>query len=284
MDLLRKYMLSTAMLRSPDEPAAGDPPASDPVVVDPAAAAGDPPAGDPPAADPPRNQPPKWALDRISAETARREAAEQRAAEEAQRREAAEALAARLQAGRSDGDNPPAREPAPSRTEPPANIESLVNAEANRRELNRESTAIRSAGMSEFGASFGDTLSVLNAVGAVSDDIVLDLVAVDRANSHKILTQLAKDPEKAAAFAQLDSRRRIAELTRMSDALKTAPAPAVDPKASPAPAKTVSKAPAPPPPVDPSAVKSVDWRDDKTSDAEFSKAWDENFKKRSARR
>lgn len=282
MDLLRKYLLSTAMLRSPDDGGAAvtDPPAGDPPVVVPPVA-GDPPASDPPAADPPASkQPPKWALDRISEETARREQAEQRARD-------AEALAARLQASRApDPANPdpaPARPPA---TAAPANIDALVDAETTRRELNRESTAIRSAGITEYGPGFADTLRVLHAVGAVEDAIVLDLAAVDRTNAHKILATLAADPEKAASFAQLDSRRRIAEITRMSDALKTPPA-AVDPKtpAPPAvPPKTVSKAPAPPPPVDPSAVKSVDWRDDKTSDAEFSKGWDENFKKRSARR
>lgn len=284
MDLLRKYLLSSAMLRAPDDPpggGTGDPPAGDPPVDPNANAGGDPPAGDPPVGDPPpapaSKQPPKWALDRISEETARREAAEQRARE-------AEALAARLQArGNDPGADP---KPTPVRADPPANIDALVDAETTRRELNRESTAIRSAGVAEYGPGFAETLRVLHAVGAVEDAIVLDLAAVDRVNAHKILATLAQDPERAASFAQLDPRRRIAEITRMSDALKTPPA-GTDPKTPPAPVvppKTVSKAPAPPPPVDPSAVKSTDWRDDKASDAEFSKGWNENFEKRRARR
>lgn len=275
MDFVRKYMLSTAMLRSPDgDGAVVDPPAIVDPPVDPALAA-DPPAD--PTPEPARNQPPKWALDRISAETAKREESD-RQRDAAERRAAdAEALAARLQAGA----NP---DPAPRPAPPAQNIDQMVNDRAQQIRLNEDSTAIKSAGLSEFGAAFGETLAILNAVGAVSDDIVLNMVAVDKANAHKILTTLAKDPEKAASFAKLDSRRQIAELTRMSDALKADPKPVIVPAVAPAVVpKTGSKAPPPAPPVDPSASKTIDWRSDEASDDDFSKGWNERQAQRARR-
>jgi hypothetical protein len=135
--------------------------------------------------------------------------------------------------------------------------------------LAEESTTIRDAGYREFGQSFGQNLAVLNAAGAVSDDMVLDLIAVDKANAHKILAALAQDPERATALATMDSRRRTAELTRISMAANAPTTPA--PKA-PA-TKQVSKAPAPPPPVEPSSTKTIPWYSDEASDADFDKGF-----------
>lgn len=208
-----------------------------------------------------------WFLKRISETTERARIAEERAA-------AAEALAERLQAGK---DMPPATPPANS-----PDFQTAVQREAQRMRLAEDSTAIRDAGYREFGAAFGDNLAVLNAAGAVSDDIVLDLIAVDRANAHKILATLANDPERATALAQMDSRRRTAELTRISMAASTPTAPA--PK-TPVPAKQVSKAPSPPPPVEPSASKVIDGYADDATDEQFTKQFNERMKARgSARR
>jgi hypothetical protein len=284
MDLLRKYLLSTAMLRTADEggapePAGDPPPAPAAEIVDLPAADGDD-AGDvdpaPPAADAGdhgnKGKKP-WFLDRISAETEARRAAEQRASD-------AEAMLQRLQNGNRNPTDPPAS-PSP----PPQDFNAAVRNEATRLRLSEDSTAIRDAGLKEYGTSFGESLAILTAVGATADDIVLDLIAVDKANAHKILSTLAKDPERAAAIAGMDSRRRTAELTRMSmAAAATTNEPAPAPAARPAPGKQVSRAPAPPPPVEPSASKVIDWRSDEASDEEFDRGFKETMAKRSARR
>jgi hypothetical protein len=198
-----------------------------------------------------------WFLKRISAEAEARRIAEQRAAD-------AEAMLERIQKG---GDAPPAT-PAPNAPD----FQTAVQREAARLRLAEESTAIRDAGYREFGRQFGDSLAVLNAAGAVSDDIVLDLIAVDKPNAHKILANLAQDPERATALAAMDPRRRTAELTRISMAANATTTPAPKTPAAPA-AKQVSKAPAPPPPVEPSASKTVPWYSDDASDAEFDKGF-----------
>jgi hypothetical protein len=198
-----------------------------------------------------------WFLKRISAEAEARRIAEQRAAD-------AEAMLERLQAGK----DAPLATPAPNSPD----FQSAVQREAARLRLADDSTAIRDAGYREFGQQFGQSLAVLNAAGAVSDEIVLDLIAVDKPNAHKILASLAQDPERATALAGMDSRRRTAELTRISMAANAPTAPA--PKTPVAPvAKQVSKAPAPAPAVEPSATKTVPWYSDEASDADFDKGF-----------
>ena len=207
-----------------------------------------------------------WFLKRISAEAEARRAAEQRASD-------AEAMLERMQAGKD--------EPKPAPNSP--DFQSAVHREAARLRLAEDSTAIRDAGFKEFGQSFSDNLAVLNAAGAVSDDIVMDLIAVDKANAHKILAQLANDPEKAAALASMDPRRRTAELTRIS--MANTPAPATPSAAPKAPlAEQVSKAPPPAPPVEPSASKTVDWRTDDADEETFNAGFKDMMAKRNVRR
>ncbi len=278
MNLFRVNRLP--LFQAPDAPA-GD--AIDPAAppVDPALSA-DPPSDppnpdiqlDPPAPEPKidgRKDP--WFLKRIADESARARAAEQRASD-------AEALAARLQAS----GNPPVADPPRVPNLPPEDFNASVRAEAQRMRLSEDSTAVRDAGLKEFGAEFGQSLGILTAVGATSDDMVLDLIAVDKANAHKILASLAKDPEKAASLVGMDSRRRIAELTRMADAITAPTSSTPAPKPGATPPKQVSRAPNPAPPVDPSASKTVDWRTDDASDEEFDRGFKETMAKRSARR
>lgn len=194
-----------------------------------------------------------WFLKRISAEAEARRVAEAE-------RDNFKALAERLQAGKTE--TPPAPPPA-------QDFQTAVQREAARMRLSEDSTSIRDAGFREFGQSFKQNLDILNAAGAVSDDMVLDLIAVDKDNAHKILATLAQDPDRATAIAAMDSRRRTAELTRISMAAST-PTQAAAPKA---PAKQVSRAPAPPPPVEPSATKTVPWWSDDASDADFDKGF-----------
>lgn len=208
-----------------------------------------------------------WFLKRISAEAEARRVAEQRATD-------AEAMLERLQKGKET----PAAQPAAASPD----FQTAVQREAARQRLSEDSTAIRDAGFRKFGAAFGENLAVLNAAGAVADDMVMDLIAVDKANAHEILASLAQDPERAASLAGMDSRRRTAELTRISMAIN-APAAAA-PKAATTPAKQVSKAPAPPPPVEPSASKVTDWRADDASDEDFDRGFRETMLKRSQRR
>jgi len=60
------------------------------------------------------------------------------------------------------------------------------------------------------------------------------------------------------------------------------PNPAPNP--TPAPNARVSRAPNPPPPVDPGASKTIDWRSDEASDAEFTAGFNETMLKRHPRR
>lgn len=195
-----------------------------------------------------------WFLKRISAEAEARRLAEQRATD-------AEAMLERLQAG---------KEPDPAT--PPQDIDRLVNSRAAALRLADDRNALVQAGQTKFGASeFNQAAEIAAACGCVSDDFVADVLAVDRSKAHEIYMKLAEEPERAAQIAQMDSRRRIAELTRMTMTINAPAAPA--PKAPAAPAKQVSRAPAPPPPVEPSATKTVPWYSDEASDADFDKGF-----------
>jgi hypothetical protein len=126
-----------------------------------------------------------------------------------------------------------------------------------------------------------ESLSVLQAVGAITDDFVSDVLAVDKFNAHKLFDSIAKDPEKAAALAGMSSRQRIAEITRMSlgsQKTETSPAPAATP------AKTVSKAPAPATRVVTAAATTLPKYSDKISDEEFTAQFNARMKERRASR
>ena len=198
-----------------------------------------------------------WYLKRISETSERARVAEEESAN-------LKAMLDRLQAGK---ETPSAAPPANT-----TDFQTAVQREAARLRLAEDSTAIRDAGYREFGQSFGQNLAILNAAGAVSDDVVMDLIAVDKDNAHKILATLAQDPDRATALAAMDSRRRTAELTRISMAANAPTTPAPKTPVAP-PTKQVSRAPAPPPPVEPSATKTVPWYSDEASDADFDKGF-----------
>jgi hypothetical protein len=225
---------------------------------------------------PPAGKP--WYLERISQESARAEAVAAKLATAERRAAEAEALAERLRAG---NDSPTRQEPPSTRQEPDRQAE--IRREAAAMRLAEDSMEVRNRGIAEYGASFVESLGILQAVGAVTDDFVSDVLAVDKSNAHKIFDTIAKDPERAATLAAMSSRQRIAELTRMSVAQTT-------PKADPEPTqaatlpKFTSKAPAPPPRIEPTASQVVDWRSDKASDDEFTRGFEEMMKKRTARR
>lgn len=190
-----------------------------------------------------------WYMKRIHEETNKREAVQQEL--DRTRRERAEALALLEKQG---GDKP-----APQRDAP--DFESAVDAAAEKKLLFKNSTEVRLAGQKEF-SDFDDSLKVLTAVGATTDDFVSDIIDTDMANAHKMLDFLAKNPERAAQLVNMTSKRRVAELTRLSMSEIAKPA-------APAPkAAAVSKVPAPKPVIDP-AGGVEDVEEDKMSDEQW---------------
>jgi hypothetical protein len=179
-----------------------------------------------------------------------------------ERREKAEALAL-IDRQAPEGQRTP---PAP-RTDAP-DFESAVEARAAAKLLFKDSTDVRLAGQKEF-ADFGDSLAILTAVGATSDEFVGDVIDTDKDTAHKMFDFLAKNPERAAQLVNMPSRRRVAELTRISMSEIAKP---VAKEAAPAPKPApVSKVPAPKPVLEAAGgVEEVD--EDKMSDAQWS-AW-----------
>ena len=202
-----------------------------------------------------------WYMQRIHEETNKRIAAETLTAQE--RREKLEALAL-LERQPADGKPAPT---APRKDEP--DFETAVEARAAQKLLLKDSTDVRLAGQKEF-TDFNDSLAILTAVGATSDEFVGDVIDTDKDTAHKLFDFLAKNPERAAQLVNMPSRRRVAELTRisMSEIAKPVAAKEATPAAKPAP---VSKVPAPKPVLEAvGAVEEVD--EDKMSDAHWS-AW-----------
>lgn len=286
MDIVRKYRIP--LFQAPDAPAPaaqGDAPPPAPLVADappadtPPLEPQDPPA-DPPAAPAEHGNKGKqpWFLQRISEETSKRTQIEAELAAERRARQDAEALAARLQADPAA----PAAPRAPVQQIAEQDIDRLVDQRADQKRFFEDTSAVKNAGLQKFGASFENTLNILTAIGATTNDVVADILAVDKANAHVLLDKLGQDPERAAALVGMNSRTRIAELTRMSLMPNAPAAPVVEPtKAAP---KQVSRAPAPPPPVEPSASKVTDWRTDDASDDEFDRGFRDMMQKRNARR
>ena len=286
--------LGTIYREAPDAAAgaATTPPAAPPPVIDPAnppaaegtttpapsATEADPAATDPPAAATGKKP---WYLDRISGESARAREAEAKAAEAIRRAEAAEAMATRLQQGKET-----ATEIRPAADAAPVATPAVIREAAEKLRFYEDTVEVKNRGIAKYGAAFTDTLTLLNAVGATTDDFVADVLAVNKAEAHDIFKQIADNPEKAVSLASMNSRQRIAELTRMAIAApKTEPTAGGQPtKAAPAPAARVSKAPEPAPKIEPSSTESIDGYSDKASDAAFTEKFNARMKERSLRR
>ena len=255
----------------------------DPTIVDAAAVAAVEPPPEP-AVDPvdlpvtpPPAGPPAWYMQTINAERERAAAAERRAAE-------AEALAQRLAATKPpEGQQSP---PVPPVNETQRQAE--IQAAARQQRFYEDTVEVRQKGIAQFGAGFNDTLNILNSLGVASDnEFIADVLAVDKYKAHEILASLAKDPEKAVDLTKLNSRQRIAELTRMTmtqAATSGAPAAPAPAPTAPAAPKTTSKAPAPAPAVTPSTTTVKDWRQDDSTEEEFNRGFEEMMERRNARR
>jgi len=289
MNILRHLYLNS-VFRAPDDPVAPEPVAPEATSALASEASPEPqPELQPEPAPAPAPQPeptpaaertiPIKTFERVVAEV-RGERRQERAAREAAEQRAADlqAIIDRLQAG---GDPAaaaaaaarPAAPVAPTPGQRPADFDAAVKAQAAKDRLYEDTLVVRSAGEAKF-PDFNQSLGILTAIGATNDDFVSDLLAVDKGAAHEIIDRLAKDPEKAASLVTMDSRRRIAELTRMADAIKPeAPKPAEPAKPA---APVVSRAPAPAPrmaPVAPAA--EIDPRtpegNEKMSDAQWEK-------------
>lgn len=260
-------------IRSPEnEDGAPEPIIENALSVDPA---GDPPQPGQPGADDPSPEPQPdpvhehgnkgkvpWYMQRIHEETNKRAGIETELAQTKRENAEARALLERLQQG---GDKPA---PVAPRNDAP-DFETAVEARAAAKLLLKDSTDVRLAGQKEF-ADFGDSLAILSAVGATSDEFVGDVIDTDKDTAHKMFDFLAKNPERAAQLVNMPSRRRVAELTRIS--MSELAKPAVAKEAAPAPKPApVSKVPAPKPVLEAAGgVEEVD--EDKMSDSQWS-AW-----------
>lgn len=200
---------------------------------------------------------------------------------ERHRREAtdAKALAERLSKGEGGGDVPKPVTEA---------VRTLDDAEIDRRAdyklFLREVADMRQSGEASFGKpDFDGVIQSLTAYGADNDEFIRHVMAVDRANAHAMLKDIAEDPARAIGLVNMNPTQRLAELTRMSIAAKTKTTPAPTQERTAAP-RAVSNAPRPAPALSSSTSASADWRADKATDAEFSKGFDDHWAKRAIRR
>jgi hypothetical protein len=220
---------------------------------------------------------PKWAMDRIAEETeAKRLAREELARERAEKKALADlvehlkrgnggaAAAADGTAAAATVDTAAARVTAPAAVDP-KRYEADVLSAAERLRFNDDCNTIFQAGTSEF-KDFPDAVETLNKANVMQDDFLMDVLAADRANAHKVIHELAQNPEKAIQLARMPSRQRLAELVRMTTAAKPAP----------------KRETAAPPPIKGKveAVASLDEGDlsDTISDDEWSARFDKKYK------
>jgi len=207
---------------------------------------------------------PAWWQERINEETNKRRQVEEQLAQERREKQEAKALLERMQGG--DKDQPK------TRTEEP-DIDALVDARAEQKLFNEDCNAVAAAGARDI-PDFNDKLALLRTIGVVSDDFLKDIFAVDKSNAHKLMDSLAADPDRALLMTRMDSRKRIAELTRiqMSDTAKPA---------ATAPRANVSRVPPPKPVVDAVSddMGETDLTNDKLDDKTWSKLWDKKYRK-----
>ncbi len=230
-----------------------------------------------------------WYMKRIADEShGKQEAIKALDAKDRELREA-KALLERLQrAGQQPNAQQPVQPPQPQTRGPTQDeVNEYVRSEAQNIVFSQAVNDVRNAGATDAATAgtWGQTVELAGHLGLGRPDVLADLFAVDKANAHVIIDKLVKDPERAAALADMDPRRRIAEFTRMADAEKGKAAPTKEPAAPAAPATKVSKAPPPAPRVQPNTSKTVVWYSDDASDEEFDKGFydPERLKRRMGR-
>jgi hypothetical protein len=215
---------------------------------------------------------PKWALERLAEETRAKQAlAVELEHERAEKRRLAE-LTERLQAAGKDGKDGAAA--AATKPPVPAIPAERFDAEVQRRAeqllFTQDCNAVAAAGHAAF-PDFGETLGILNAVGATSDEFLQDIIATDKAAAPALMRELAANPERAKQLVTMSSRQRVAELVRMSIPLgrNKASVPSVG--------NVLSRAPTPKAAVSGQASRDEGGLNDTIGDEEFSRRWDDKF-------
>jgi hypothetical protein len=246
-----------------------DPPVNVEVAADPPPAPQDPPVDPPPSPPEPTETDhgnkgkQAWFMRRLAEQEA--ELANMR-----RERDAANELARRVQ-------DPGGTDPA--RTAPPPTVtDAQVEARAAELVVKNDVRELDVRGTEKYGEDWTAAVSVLNSLGANNLGFMGDILTADKAGAADLVRTLASQPEKLAMIMRMPAGGRIAELTRISMASKSA-----DPKAPTAPPKQVSKAPAPPPPLNAGGKKAVAWYADDASDLEFHAGWEEMAKERAKR-
>lgn len=208
-----------------------------------------------------------WYMERINEETNKRRLIEEQLAQKAREAEESRAMLERLQSGD--------KTVAAAKSDP-QDIDALVEARAEQKLFNQDCNAVAEAGARDI-PEFNDKLALLRSIGVVNDDFLKDIFAVDKSEAHRILDHLAQQPEKANLMTRMDSRKRIAELTRIADKMSEPVKPA-----PPAPRAGVSKVPPPKPVVEAISDDSgeTDLTNDKLDDQTWSKLWDRKYRKR----
>lgn len=210
-----------------------------------------------------------WYMERINEETnAKRRLQEQLDAEKREKEDLRALLERAQSAPKKDGEEitpiiPPASAPKPV---PREQYESDVRAGVAAIKFADDTQAVLSAGTKDF-TNFKESLQILAAVGATDDEFIQNLLDVDKANAHKLLDNLAKDPDRTRELVNMNPNQRIAALTRLSVAQQTT---------KPA---NVSKAPPPKQGIDPVAGNDGDELRDDLSDATWSRNFDKKHRK-----
>ena len=228
-----------------------------------------------PVQPPARARPSDPIMGELTTQRQRRREAEERAAQVARENADLRAMVERLSKGQApqDGSRP---HPQPQ----PTIDDAAINRMAEYKLFLRDVENLRARGTSQYGAEFTNTIRNLGAVGADQDPFVHSVLAVGGDKAHELLHELAQDIDKTVGLVNMRPEHRIAELTRMTMKAQQA-APAATEAAKPAAAgRGVSKAPAPAPALNSSTSKTVDWRDDKSSDEEYTRGFNEKMQKR----
>ena len=217
---------------------------------------------------------PAWWQDRINEVTNQKRLLKTQLDQERREKQEAQALIERLQGG--DKDRAPARQED-------IDIDALVEARAASKLFEVDCNAVANAWQSELPESFKSSLDILGTVGILPNkdgtntEFMEDILAVDKSNAHKILDALAQNPERALSMRNMNSRSRIAALTRMQMTETAKPA-----LTAPAPKPSISKVPPPKPVIDAVSDDSgeTDLTNDKLDDRTWSKIWDKKYNKR----
>lgn len=242
----------------PNLAAGGGAPPAAPAEGTPPAPTG--PSGEPAAPSTPVKTEKPWFHKRIDELTAEKHNTGRKLEETLKALEAANAALAVVHAGGGAPPAPtgqpaggqPAAQPPGSDYVPRSEVERLAQVAAAEAEFNRQCNDVFSTGVKEFGEEFKNNVALLNSLGGMTPIFIQAALATGEA--HKVLQELAKDPDEALRIMRLPPIQQTAELIRKHSAVTAR--------------KGVSQAPAPITPIT-ATGGSVEPDLDKVSTAEF---------------